>query len=87
MTSTVAYSTLLELIEVFGTFCTTRWIFNLSIIDLLVILFVVRIIIGIFFGGIAPLDRSRTSQVREVSVSRSDASKGVIESYKGGGSY
>lgn len=54
MESTVAFSTLMELIQIVGAFVTAPIFFNLSIIHILVITFLFNMVIGILLGGIAP---------------------------------
>lgn len=90
MESTVAFSTLMELIQVVGNFVTTPLFFNLSVIHILIISFVFNMVIGILLGGVAPrafVHNNERSQVYQTSVNAIDKAKGVKESYTGGGSY
>lgn len=54
MENTVAFDTLMQLIQVVGSFVTTPIFFNLSVIHILVIAFVFNMIIGILLGGVSP---------------------------------
>lgn len=54
MESTVAFSVLMELINVLGSFVTTPMFFGLSVINILVISFIFSYVIGICLGGITP---------------------------------
>lgn len=54
MENTVAFSVLMELISVLGTFVTTPMFFGLSVINILVISFIFTYVIGICLGGITP---------------------------------
>lgn len=54
MENTVAFSTLMELISVLGTFCTTPLFFGLSVLNILVISFIFSMVIGLCLGGISP---------------------------------
>ena len=61
MESTVAFSTLMDLIQVVGNFVTSPIFFNLSVIHILIISFVFNMVIGILLGGVAPRHLSHIS--------------------------
>lgn len=54
MENTVAFANLMDLISVFGTFCTTSLFFGLSVLNILIITFIFTKVIGILLGGTAP---------------------------------
>lgn len=54
MENTVAFINLMDLIRLFGTFCTTPLFFGLSVLNILVITFIFNLVIGILLGGISP---------------------------------
>lgn len=68
MESTVAFSVLMELISVLGTFVTTPLFFGLSVLNILVISFIFTYVIGICLGGISPraiIHQIKTSDRKE----------------------
>lgn len=62
MENTIAFSVLMELISVLGSFVTTPMFFGLSVLNILVISFVFSYAIGICLGGISP--RAITHQIK-----------------------
>lgn len=54
MENTIAFSVLMELISVLGSFVTTPMFFGLSVLNILVISFVFSYVIGICLGGVSP---------------------------------
>lgn len=54
MESTTAFSVLMDLISVLGSFVTTPLFFGLSVINLLVLTFLFNMLIGLLLGGISP---------------------------------
>lgn len=54
MESTTAFSTLMDLIAILGSFVTTPLFFGLSVLNILVLTFVFNMVIGLLLGGISP---------------------------------
>lgn len=72
MENTVAFSVLMELISVVGSFITTPMFFGLSVLNILVISFIFNYVIGLCLGGIAPRPKNVTNNVdnRTLSVNQ-----------------
>ena len=97
MVTTTAFQGLLELISVIGSFVTSKIIFGVSFLQLLIVSYCIHHIIGICLGGSVPRSsletiafKSRGYQgVREVNIGKYDriAHPEIKESYKGGGKY
>lgn len=63
MENTTAFDVLMQLIQVLGDFITRPIFFNLSVLNILFISFILTHVISICIGGIA--DRSRTVRVAD----------------------
>lgn len=82
MENTVAFTELMNLISVIGTFVSTPIFFGLSFLHILVISLIFSKVIGVLLGGIAPRSKDNAGEVREVS-----PRDGAKETYIGGGKY
>lgn len=88
MENTVAFSVLMELISVLGSFVTTPMFFGLSVLNILVILFIFNMVIGVCLGGISPrlfISRERVSSSSESVSSSSFDEKLYVEYLRAGG--
>ena len=73
MENTTAFSILMDLISVFGTFCTSSLFFGLSILNILVVTFIFNKVIGILLGGSAPRVSLKNVGEKEVHVNDSSS--------------
>lgn len=96
MENTVAFSYLMDLIEVIGNLFTTQFIFGFSILNLTVIAFLFNAVIGLLLGHIEPrskspsdvaYSRSSTSTPMSAGVRQIPSRNGAKETYIGYGRY
>lgn len=77
MENTVAFSYLIDLIEVMGSLFTTQFIFGFSILNLTVIAFLFNAVIGLLLGHIEPRAKSPSDVAYAKSNTHTPMSKGV----------
>lgn len=85
MENTVAFSYLMDLIEVIGSLFTTQFIFGFSIFSLIVIAFLFNAVIGILLGGIEPRAKNPSDTAYQRSSTSNPFSSGAREIYPSDG--
>ena len=81
MENTVAFSYLMDLIEVIGSLFTTQFIFGFSIFNIVVITFLFNAVIGIMLGGISV----RSKNPSDIAYQRSETTNNIYNGVKKGG--
>lgn len=77
MENTVAFSYLMDLIDVIGSLFTTQFIFGFSILNLVVIAFLFNSVIGLLLGHIEPRSKSPSDIAYQRSSTKESLDKGV----------
>lgn len=77
MENTVAFSYLMDLIDVIGSLFTTQFIFGFSILNLVVIAFLFNSVIGLLLGHIEPRLKSPSDIAYQRSSTKESLDKGV----------